>query len=88
MIILILSAYSGAMVSFGKIKQKRLLVCVASGALLFAILAAITGLFFGAEYKAVGIKTMLIFCGCFLAVLPGFGANKGGKIKKIKIANC
>lgn len=88
MVFLILSAYSGAMVSFGRIKKKRLLVCVASGVLLFGVLTAITGLLFGAEYKAVGVKAMLIFCGSFLAVLPGFRENRGGKIKKIKIANC
>lgn len=87
MIMLILAAYLGAMVSYQKIKRQRFVVCMGSGAIYFGILLSITALFFGGQYSAVGVTALIVFCGSFLAVLPGFRENRGGKRPKLKIPN-
>lgn len=88
MIILILAAYAGTIISFHRIGRKRLPVCLFLGTLYLGVLLAVTALFFGARYHGIGVKALLIYCGSFLGVLPGFRENRGGKIRKIKIANC
>lgn len=87
MIMLIGAACLGAMVSCNKVKRQRLLVCMASGGIYFGMLLCITAMFFGGQYSGVGVTALLIFCGSFLAVLPGFREKRGGKRVKLKIPN-
>lgn len=87
MVMLILGAYLGAMVSYRKIKRQRLPVCLGSGGIYLGILLSMTALFFGGQYSGVGVTALLIFCGSFLAVLPGFREKRGGKRLKMKITN-
>ncbi len=86
MVILLVASYGGARFSYSKIKRKQLVVCVASGAVQFGILLGITALFFDGQYNAVGVTALLILCGSGLAALHQTG-NRGGKRKKIRIAN-
>lgn len=84
-VLLIAASFLGAMVSCGRIKRQRLLVCAASGALYFGMLLAITALFFGGQYEAVWVTGLLILAGSGGAVLPGL--RGGGKRRKIKLPN-
>lgn len=72
LLILLLSAWSGAMVAAGKIKRQRLIMCLASGALYFVLLLGAAALFFGGQYSGVGETGLLIFCGSMLGVLAGY----------------
>ena len=87
MIILILASYIGSSISYGRIRQRRLWVCLSSGAVYLLILLSMTAVFFDGEYAGVGSKILLIFCGCMLAVLPGLREKRGGKPGKLKIPN-
>lgn len=84
---LLLASYLTAAISFGKIKRRRLLVCLCSGGIYFGILLSMTALLFGGEYSGVGVTALLIACGVILAILPGFQQRRGGKRPKIKIPN-
>lgn len=87
MILLLLASFAGAMVSWGKIKRQRMLVCVLSGAIYFGILLAITALFFGGQYSAVGVTGLLVLCGSALAAMAGLRQGRGTKHPKIKMPN-
>lgn len=87
MVMLVLAAFLGAMVAFGRIKRRRMLVCLVSGAIYFAVLLSMTALFFGGQFSAVGVTALLILCGSALAALLGLRDNRGGKRRKIKLPN-
>lgn len=84
-VLLILSSFVGAMISSGKTKRKRLVTCLASGVVYFGILMAITTLFFGGQYSAVGVTALLVFCGSVLAVLLNVPWRE--KKRRIRIAH-
>ena len=85
MAILVLSAFTGSMAAFGRIKRQRLLVCGLSGAIYFAVLMSMTALFFGGQYSAVGTTALLILLGSAAAALLGLKQGRGVKRKKIKV---
>lgn len=87
MIMLIVSAYADAVLSWVKIKRRRAMVCALSGCLYMLILLAITALFFGGQYSAVGETALLILCGSVLAMLPALKGNRGQGRRKIRIPN-
>lgn len=87
LIVMILASWLGSLVSYGRIKRRRAVVCLAAGGIYFLVLLSFTALFFGGEYSGVGVTALLIFCGSMLAVLPGLRQNRGGKRPKIKIPN-
>ncbi len=85
-VILLLASFSGAMTAYAKIKRQRLLVCGASGVIYFGILLAITALFFGGQYEAVGVTAGLVFGGSACAWLLGLrdgGSRRGKKIRPV-----
>lgn len=84
LVILLLSAWIGAMVAAGKIKRRRIVVCLASGVAYMLILLCATALFFGGKYSGVGETALLILCGSIVAVFseyPGKGRRKPVKTK-------
>ena len=87
MILLIMVSYIGASISYGRIRNRRLWICLSFGAAIMLILLGITAVIFDGQYAGVGSKVMLIFCGCMLAVLPGMRTNRGGEFRKLKIPN-
>ena len=85
MVILVLSAFIGALAAFGRVKRQRMLVCGASGLVYFGILMSMTALFFGGQYSSVGLTALLVILGCMAAGLLGLWQGRGGKRKKIKV---
>lgn len=84
MVILLLSSFTGAMVSAVRIKRQRLLVCLLSSVIYLGILLSMTALFFGGQYSGVGVTAILVLCGGALAILVGLRGERGGKRPKIK----
>lgn len=76
-IMLMLSSFCGAMTAFRKIKRQRLMVCMASGGIYFAMLLSATALFFGGQYEAVGVTALLVLGGSLSAGLLGLRGGKG-----------
>ena len=85
MLLLLTASFLGALVSFGKIRRQRMLVCGVSGLIYFAMLLSITALFFGGQYSAVGVTALLVLAGSAAAALLGLRQNGGGKRKKMKL---
>lgn len=84
LMILLLSAWMGATVSAGKIKRRRIAVCLGSGMMYMLILMCITALFFGGRYSGVGETALLILCGSGLAVFTGTTSKRKGRAIKAK----
>lgn len=85
LVLLLLGAFLGAEVAFRKIRRQRLLVCAASGVIYFGLLMALTALFFGGQYSAVGVTALLILAGSGTAGLLGLSGGRGGKGHKIRL---
>ena len=85
MVLLVTSSFAGAMVSFGRIKRQRLLVCGVSGVIYFAVLMSVTALFFGGQYSAVGVTALLVLAGSAAAALLGLRQGRGAKRTKIRV---
>ena len=73
MAVLMVGAWSGAMISNRRIKRNKMIVCLSEGVICFITLLLITALFFGAKYSAVGETGLLIFCG---SMMPCFGGRR------------
>lgn len=82
MVILTVSSFAGAMLACLKIKRLRLQVCLMSGGIYYLILLGMTALFFGGQYRGMGVTALMVFCGCGLAVLAGFRQGRGGKNRR------
>lgn len=87
MVILVLASFVGAWVSAAKIKRQRLVVCLLSAVIYFALLLSMTALFFGGQYSGVGETGLLIFCGSMLGVFTGYGGKTGRKRQKFRLHN-
>ena len=85
MVLLIVSSFAGAMIAFSRIKRQRMLVCIVSGVIYFAMLMSMTALFFGGQYSAVGTTALLVLAGSGTAALLGLRQRRGTKRTKIKV---
>lgn len=85
MVLLLLASFAGALVAFRRIKRQRMLVCLLSGVIYFAILMSMTALFFGGQYEAVGVTALLVLGGSAVAALLGLQQGRGQKHRKIKV---
>ena len=85
MALLMVSSFAGAMIAFGRIKRQRMLVCIVSGVIYFAMLMSMTALFFGGQYSAVGTTALLVLAGSGTAALLGLRQRRGTKRTKIKV---
>lgn len=88
MAVLILGAWTGAMIAKHKIRRRKGVVCMASAGIYFGLLLLITALFFGGRYSGVGETALLILCGAGLALITGAGRKPGRKPKKLKLRCC
>ncbi|MEE0111040.1 MAG: TIGR04086 family membrane protein [Oscillospiraceae bacterium] len=82
MLLLLVSSFLGAIVSYGKVKRQRLAVCLMSGAVYFGLLLCMTALFFGGQYEAVGVTAALVLGGSGTAGLIGLREKRGGNHRK------
>ncbi len=82
MVVLFIASVLGAMVANGRIKRRRLLVCTMSALLYWVELMAITALFFGGRYEAVGATAGMITAGSGCVFLLGMHEKRGGKRHK------
>ena len=88
MVILLLSAWTGAAVTAGKIRRRRALMCLGAGIAYFLLLMTATALFFGGRYSGVGETGLMIFCGSMLGILTGIREKRGRNIPKLRSSNC
>lgn len=79
MVILMVSALSGAWTAWKKVKRLRLQVCLISGGIYYLMLLGVTMLFFGGQFRGMGVTALVVACGSILAILAGFSKGRGGK---------
>lgn len=82
MVVLLLSAFLGALMANRKIKRQRMLVCVIEGATYLAALLTITALFFGGQYDGVGVTACLVAGGSCAAGVLGLRQGRGATSAK------
>lgn len=75
--ILLAGAFLGAERAYHKIRRRRSAVCMLSGVVYYMILLAITALFFGGRYTAMGVTAGVVMAGSAAAILPGMGKGSG-----------
>lgn len=80
--ILLLSSFTGAMISVSSIKRQKLLVCGLSALIYYGILLSMTALFFGGQYQGMGVTALLVLCGGAVAALTVMRQGRGTGIKK------
>lgn len=81
--ILLLSSGMGAAVAVGKIKRRRLVVCMAAGAIYYGLLLAMTALFFGGQYAGMGVTALAVAGGAGTVCLAGTRQGRGQRKRKI-----
>lgn len=85
MAILLLASLAGALTACGKIKRQRLVVCLASGGIYYALLLSMTALFFGGQYNGMGVTALMVLAGCGLSILmESRSEGKGRRKRKIR----
>lgn len=86
MCLILAASFLGAVTAFRKIRRRRVLVCTGAGVVYLGILLAITALFFGGQYSAVGVTSLLVLCGSLCAGLLGLRQGRGVGRRKIKLS--
>lgn len=84
---LLCGAILGALTASGKVKHRKLLVCLLSGMVYFLMLLATTALFFGGQYEGIGVTFVTVSLGSIAAALiasRGGSGSSGTKRKKIR----
>ena len=82
---LLLATISGALVASGKTKRRKFFVSIISGLIYFCILLGITALFFGGQYKGIGVTFLTVLLGTMAAAILSSRDRKhdrGNKHKK------
>ena len=85
MILLMLSAYMGGISACRYVGRKQLVVSMFAGVSYFAVLVAITAMFFDGKYAGIGVTAMVVFCGVGLSALLSKEKKRTGKRLKMKI---
>ena len=85
MIMLLIASFAGALVSSGKIKRRKLQVCLTTGAVFWLILIGLTALLFGGQFEGAGVTGALILAGAGCAGLLSIKPERGGKRSKIPV---
>lgn len=67
--ILLISAFTGAMVAVGSIKRQKLMVCALSALIYYGCLLSTTALLFGGQYQGMGATALMVLCGGALAAM-------------------
>jgi len=87
MVIVPTAAWAGALTAAAKVKRRRLLVMLGTGASYMGMLLMITALFFGGQYSGVGETSLLILCGSLLGIFTPIGRKNGRNRRKIPMRN-
>ena len=79
MVILLASSYLASQMAWNRVKHQRILVSLGAGGSYYLMLLAMTALFFGGQYSAVGVTALLVLAGSGSSVLIGLYRKRPGK---------
>ena len=69
MLALLAGATAGSATAAGKIKHRKALVTMLSGVVYYLVLLLVTALFFGGQYRGMGVTLLVIICGSILGLI-------------------
>lgn len=83
MLLLLLSSAAGAFTAAKSIKRQMLPMSMLSGLCYYAMLLAITALFFGGQYQGMGVTALVVMAGCCVtAIALVKGKGTGTKVHR------
>lgn len=85
MVTLLVSPLLGSTTAMKRIKHRKMYVCMLSGALYYAVLLSVTTLFFGGQYRGMGVTALLVVTGCGASMLLEIRQPRKRSAHKIKI---
>ncbi len=81
--VLLISAGAGAWIAASLVKRQRLMVCLILGVAYYICLLSTTALFFGGQYRGMGVTALVILAGVGTVILLGLkGEGTGVKRRK------
>ena len=69
MLALLVGATAGSVTAASKIKHRKALVTMLSGVVYYLVLLLVTTLFFGGQYRGMGVTLLVIICGSILGLI-------------------
>lgn len=66
---ILLGSFFGAITAVSRIKRQKVLVGILSGGVHYLVLLSITALFFGGQYKGMGVTLLVVIGGSLLGVI-------------------
>lgn len=81
MLLVLLSAWAGALIAARRIKRRRMTVCLLTGLGYYVTLLAVTALFFGGQYRGMGVTALLALTATAAAGLLGLKREDSRKNK-------
>lgn len=81
--VLLIASVLGSLLSAGKVKRRRILVCCLTGLIYYLILLGSTAVFFGGNYRGVGVSGFVVFIGVLTSGLLGLN-NDGHRDKRFR----
>ena len=77
--VLLIASVLGSLLSAVKIKRRWMLVCCITGVLYYLVLVGSTALFFGGNYRGVGVSGIVILAGTLGSGVFGLNRGRGGE---------
>lgn len=84
MVILLCAAALGGGMAMGRIKRLRAQMVLASAGIYYVCLVVINALFFGGQYRGMGVTAAMVLCGAVLVIVlvPGDENRAGCRRRK------
>lgn len=76
------ASFTGAWISYHKIRHQRLMVCLLAGVIYWATLFCIAALLYSGEYQGVFVTSGIILAGCISAFLMSTPRNRQAASRK------
>ena len=76
--ILVISSALGTLLSAARIQRRRMFVCCLTGGIYYLVLLGSTAVFFGGNYRGIGVTGALILAGSLVSGVLGLNANRRG----------
>ena len=86
--ILAVSSAAGSWIGAVLVKHRWMMICIGVGGIYYLSLLAITALFFGGQYQAIGVTALLIFgvCGAVGLLKLSKDGSKRNKSRKYRFS--
>ena len=82
MVILLTASALASTTAWRKVKHQRAIVCMCAGGVYFLILLAVTAVFFGGQFDAVGVTAAVVMAGSGSTVILGL---RSPGVKKYRV---